>query len=146
LPPLAAAAGVATVETAALEYSEALLQAVPPYASLFLTDDAMLNGAPAERAAETYARFGFEMQPEWRAGSPDHLGLELVFLAWLAERKAWLAERKQPARHAFLTDQLLTWAPICCLAVERLPNAPLYSAVASLTRRTLLVMEDRETR
>jgi TorA maturation chaperone TorD len=139
LPPLAEAAGSAGVEAAALEYAESILQAVPPYASLFLTDDAMLNGAPAERAAERYARYGFEIQPVWRAGPPDHLGLELLFLAWLIERGV-------PAWSLFLDEQVLTWAPICCLAVERLPDAPLYSAVAALTRMTLLALERQGNR
>lgn len=134
LPPLAEAAGAATTESAALEYAETLLQAVPPYASLFLTPDAMLNGAPAELAAETYARHGFEIQPAWRAGPADHLGLELLFLAWLMEGNVseW---------RSFLAEQALTWAPVCCLAVERLPDAPLYRAVAGLTWHTLLALE-----
>ena len=91
----------------------------------------MLNATPAERAAETYARHAFAIQPEWRAGPADHLGLELLFLAGLTARGV-------PAAGAFLREQLLTWAPVCCLAVERLPRAPLYAAVARLTRQTLL--------
>jgi TorA maturation chaperone TorD len=135
LPPLAAACAALTPEAAALEYAEAILQAVPPYASLFLDDTAMLNAAPAELAAETYARYGFEVQPEWRAGPADHLGLELLFLAVLWEHDA-------PAARAFLSTQLLIWAPVCCLAVERLPHTPLYAAIARLSRRTLVSLLD----
>ena len=113
------------------------MQAVPPYASLFLDDSAMLNAAPAELAAETYARHGFAIRPEWRAGPSDHLGLELLFLASLIERGS------SDAR-AFLADQVLSWAPVCCLAVERLPRAPLYAALARLTRQTMLSLADQE--
>lgn len=137
LPPLSEAANTATAADAALQFAEALLQAVPPYASLFRSQDAMLNAEPAEVAAESYARHGFEIRGAWRAGAADHLGLELLFIAWSIERR-------QPGWRSFLVEQVLTWAPVCCLAVERLPYAPLYRAVAELTRLTLLSLEATE--
>jgi TorA maturation chaperone TorD len=110
-----------------------VLQLVPPYASLFLSEDAMLNGSHAERAEITYRHVGFQILPEWRAGPADHLGVELHFLAYLFERD-------EAAARVFLSEQLLTWAPVCLLAISRIESARLYSALARVTLDALLAL------
>ena len=134
LPPLAGVARSTTPEEAALEYAEVVLKQVPPYASLFLDEEAMLNGPHAERMQTEYARAGFEILREWRAGPADHLGLELHFLAHLIERRSetW---------YAVLVEEILSWAPVCCLAVERVEGAALYGPIARLTREVLVSLE-----
>lgn len=134
LPPLAEAATKETPEQAALEYAEVVLKQVPPYASLFLDEEAMLNGQQAERMQLAYAREGLEIRREWRAGPADHLGLELHFLAHLIEHgsDAW---------RDVLVGDILTWAPVCCLAVERVEDAGLYGPLARLTRDVLVSLE-----
>lgn len=112
LPPLADAASDADPRELAIAYSDLFLQAIPPYASLFLSEDAMLNSDPTERAQRSYSRSGFTIETEWRAGAADHLGVELHFIAFLMERES-------PVWKTFLREQLLSWAPVCCLAVER---------------------------
>lgn len=108
-----------------------ILKQVPPYASLFLDEEAMLNGPHAERIQLAYLREGFEIRREWRAGPDDHLGLELHFLAHLIEHEAetW---------REILVGEILTWAPVCCLAVERVDGAQLYGPIARLTRDVLV--------
>lgn len=126
LPGLDGIAAELTPEAAALEYSRLVLQLVPPYASLFLDDEAMLNSTPAERVELEYRRSGFRILPEWRAGPADHLGLELLFLAQLYEadgdRAAW-----------FLDAYLLPWAPVCLLALARIETGRLYPKLATVT-------------
>jgi TorA maturation chaperone TorD len=126
IPVLRETVTAITPAQAALEYSRVVLQLVPPYASLFLDEEAMLNGPHAERAELFYRRFGFEILPEWRAGPADHLGIELHFLAHLLKRDESSAE-------AFLARQLLPWAPVCLLAISRIESARLYPALASFT-------------
>lgn len=138
LPPLSEAVRDADLEGLAVSYAETFLQLVPPYASLFLSDDGMLNADPSENVLRLYSRSGFALLTEWRAGAPDHLGVELHFLAWLLAR--------DPARaSAFLHTHLLTWAPVCCLAVERSAIEPLYSSLARLTLDVLLALSEEST-
>ncbi len=133
LTGLEEAASNITPQQAALEYSRIVLQQVPPYASLFLGEDAMLNGPHAERVELHYRQAGFTIAPEWRAGPADHLGIELHFLAHLIERE-------DPAAGTFLTEWLLPWSPVCLLAIARIQTARLYPALAGLTIDVLLGM------
>lgn len=126
LPGLSGVAGEIAPEAAALEYSRVVLQLVPPYASLFLDDEAMLNSNHAEQVELEYRRTGFEIIPEWRAGPADHLGLELHYLAHLYEVDAAPAAR-------FLSNYLMPWAPVCLLAIARVESARLYPRLAAAT-------------
>lgn len=138
LPGLADAVEGLEPSEAAVEYSQVLLQLVPPYASLFLDDDAMLNADEAETVQRIYVRNGFEILPEWRAGPPDHLGLELLFLAHLYGRDASLARD-------FLREHLLTWAPVCLLAIARVEDSRLYASLADTTVQVLLALQEHFT-
>ena len=135
LEPMAGSLADVDEQKAAVDYSLLFLQLVPPYASLYLSDDGMLNADAAEEAQRTYSRAGFEVQTSWRSGAADHMGVELHFLASLLN-----ADSPQAGR--FLTDSLLTWAPVCCLAVERAQVSPLYSALARLTCDGLMALDD----
>jgi TorA maturation chaperone TorD len=129
---------VAEPDDLAIAYSELFLQLVPPYASLFLSDDGMLNADPAEEAQRAYTRAGFDVQSAWRAGAADHIGVELHFMATLLERDLSLAM-------TFLSHHLLNWAPVCCLAVERAQVHPIYTALGRLTCDVMLAIGDLDT-
>jgi TorA maturation chaperone TorD len=131
IPELAEVATGITPEAAALEYSRVVLQMVPPYASLFLDEDAMLNGPHTERVEMLYRQAGFSISREWRAGPADHLGIEMHFLAHLLEADDGRAGR-------FLAEYLLPWAPVCLLAISRIESASLYPALANVTLEVLL--------
>ncbi|MFW6074217.1 MAG: molecular chaperone TorD family protein, partial [Chloroflexota bacterium] len=126
LPALRDSAENITEEAAAIEYSTVLLQVVPPYASLFLHESGMLNAAPAEEAQRAYLEGGFEIDPAWRAGAADHLGLHLLFLAHL------LAHGSAGWR-GHLSRKILNWAPVCCLAVARVGDSRRYAPLATFT-------------
>lgn len=130
IPSLAGAASTITPEEAAVEYSSVVLQIVPPYASLFLHESAMLNAEPAEEAQRDYLQADFEIDPAWRAGAADHLGLQLLFLAHLmtSAREDW---------RPYLHGRLLPWAPVCCLAIARIEESRLYAPLAALTLEVL---------
>lgn len=134
LPRLTGTVEDLSAEDAAIEYSRVVLQLVPPYASLFLDEDAMLNANEAERVQLLYLRHGFEVRPEWRAGPADHLGLELLFLGNLVSRAEHLARR-------FLREHVLTWAPICLMAVARIDDSRIYSPLAETTLDVLFALD-----
>jgi TorA maturation chaperone TorD len=135
LPPLSDSASQASPESLAVSYSELFLTMIPPYASLFLSEDAMLNADAAEEAQRLYVRAGFDIAAEWRAGAADHMGVELHFLAFLLSRASADSSR-------FLKEHVLIWAPVCCLAVERARVEPLYTGIARLTLDVLLALAD----
>lgn len=120
-------------DAAALAYSQAVLQLVPPYASSFLDPEGMMNSDTTEAVLRRYHQAGFEVQSTWRAGAADHLGVELFFLAWLQARDLDMARD-------FLNEHLLSWAPVCCLAYERLAEIPLYPVLGRLTLDVLIAM------
>ncbi|MEZ4524215.1 MAG: molecular chaperone TorD family protein, partial [Thermomicrobiales bacterium] len=130
LPGLEDVCAAMTPEAAALEYSQVILQLVPPYASLLLDEEAMLNSAQAERVEAEYRLAGFSILPEWRAGPADHLGVELQFLGHLLA-----VDEDRAAR--FLNEYLLPWAPVCLLAISRIERATLYPALADVTLQVL---------
>ena len=133
LPPFAHVVDSTDATEMAIIYSEVMLHLAPPYASMFLSDTGMLNAEPAEDVLRLYVRSGFEVLPEWRAGAADHLGVELYYLAWLISAGS-------PVALDFLNRHLLTWAPVCCLAVERAQAHPFYSTLARTTLDVLLAL------
>jgi TorA maturation chaperone TorD len=108
---------------------------LPPYESLHrnMPDNAAVG--------EFYAKAGLVKFDG--AAPPDHLGIELRFLALLChgESAAWRAGRAKEARGAlenerdFLDQHLLAWAPAYLDMIEREARHPLYRALAGTARR-----------
>lgn len=118
-----------------------------PYESFFRRDDAMIESGSVNPVAVFYRRYGFEADLEaGRSISPDHLGIELEFMATICEREA-AAEASGEAGYAarirevgqeFLRDHLLRWAPIYLLAAQRNARTELYRDGADAALHFLL--------
>lgn len=124
--------GLPVAEPAALApaYADLLLLNVYPYGTAFTDDSGELNGPAARRLAMSYAAHGYHPPELDSTGAPDHLGLCLGFLHFLKQKRLDTRD--------FLLD-LVAWAPVCCLAVERNPAThPFYRALAVATREWLL--------
>ena len=79
---------------------------VLPWASALLSPEVHLGGPLSAAVSRRYSRAGF--QPP-SGHEPDHLGIELMFLAWLCER----GDTEQSA--AFAGDHLRPWLiPLAC--------------------------------
>ena len=114
----------------ALAYTDIFLLNVPPYGTVFTHAFGELNGPEAQRAAQAFETCGYHPPELGEVGAPDHLGL---WLGLLAHANATGLEA------ATALPDLLAWAPVCCLSVEREPAAhPFYRALAATTRDTLL--------
>ena len=105
---------------------------VYPYASVFLDDAAMLNGESTAYVERFYERIGFELHREWMVGAPDALGAELECMAWLVE------QRDDKKALEFLSEYVLPWVPVCCLAVERNTHLEFYRTLARVTRNRIM--------
>lgn len=119
-----------------------------PYASIFLASDGLLGGNVTEQVVGQYQRSGFVVDS--RATSPDHIGHELQFLAFLsaAEADAWRdglpqqALRVQQHQRDFLQSHLLHWLLPLVTAVSAIAPATFYVALADLALQ--LVLEQYE--
>lgn len=140
--------------TSAVEFERVFLRSVPPYESVFVSDDARRGGAASARVADTYDEIGFAEHREgrWRVAGPDHLGLELRAHAHLAavEAAAWRADRPDEAAGAvdnerrFLAEHLARWGQSCLDELGRLaasgPYAPVIEAVGEFLAREIATL------
>lgn len=114
-----------------------------PYESVFLDPSGQLGGDITTSAIRDYRQIGFDVGSD--AGSPDHVGHELAFLAFLdqAETKAHddnlptQVEVMQEYQSAFIDSHILRWLPPLVLAM-RDPLHPFYAALATVTLETLV--------
>jgi hypothetical protein len=116
-----------------------------PFESCFLGSDGLVGGVFANQVEAVYHQHGFDSP---QADSPDHIGVQMGYLAWLSECEslAWQAGdsadalRWQEAQKRFLEDHLLRWLITCTQAIRE-HGHPLYSAAAEMT--LALVMDHR---
>lgn len=120
----------ATPSQLATEFSDLLLLNVYPHASVFLDEDAELNGPAAEHVRQCFLEHSFD-PPELRTvAAVDHAGLCLAFLARRSPNDS------SPALTSFLHD-LYSWLPLCCFALER-EERPFHAWLAAETRTYVL--------
>ncbi len=114
----------------AIAYVDLLLNSVYPYGSSFTDAWGEINTPQAEQMYGWFAQYGFDSESLLEVGAPDHIGICLQFLAHTLETPC-----------VPFDTQLLRWAPVLCIAVEREPGAhPFYRALAGRTRATLLAL------
>lgn len=141
LPALCDLAETAT----AVDYERVFLRAVPPYESVFRSDDGRQGGPVAAAVAADYTDALFDESAQWRIASPDHLGLELRFHAVLVDREAtaWWADRPDEAAAAidderrFLAEHLGTWAFVALRALRPAATGTPYAVVLDLVEEFL---------
>lgn len=99
-----------------------------------------LTGPPAIEVQSAYAAAGFELAPDL-AEPPDHVGIELAFVAELLDRHAMAQDTADPesvaavaARiHAFCRDHLNRWLPVLRDRIRDGGTSPFYAAVGTLS-------------
>lgn len=110
-----------------------------PYASYYL-NGGQLMGAAAQAAHRLYLEHGVE--PEQGSTPPDHIALELGFLAVLAER-ALTDAHSVPALETsllFVREHLKPWLTSFCAALENSSGEAFFAALAEATKQ--FVAED----
>jgi anaerobic sulfite reductase subunit A len=118
---------------------------VVPYESYYLGDGETprLLGSPARSVLSEYAMAGAERRN--RKEIPDHVGVELEFMSYLADMEAKNlavgnkneADRWKMAQKRFLIEHLLLWIPDLCRRIEKRSKTDFYRGAAIITRRFL---------
>ena len=117
--------------------------AVSPYRSVF--EKGRNFQEPCDDAIAAYRQAGLEFRNRYSGEFPDHVGVMLGFVGWLAEREAEsleaadgvAAEAWRARREAFLLEQLGPWAPGWCRRARILAQHVFYRQVLELTERVL---------
>jgi TorA maturation chaperone TorD len=106
-----------------------------PYETIFLDSSGLLGGERSQAVANRYSQVGFIPGPS--APAPDHLGHQLLCLAYLLSAEASTnrpaeAHQWQKQQHDFLSNHLLRWLIPCTIALQQL-GQPFYATLAQLT-------------
>jgi TorA maturation chaperone TorD len=92
-----------------------------PFASAHLELEAHQLGSEGSRAQADYAEAG--LSPAFGSGPPDHISVELDFLAWLCRREAEASDEGEAAgwrerQHRFATRRMMGWLPSFARGLE----------------------------
>lgn len=135
-PAFQESGGTAALRSLRVDYARTFLMAASPYESVYLDESGMLNSGPASAMLEHYREAGWEPNELTSVGAPDHLGLELLFMAHLIDRRAaalaignrGAAQGFVEAQEELLANHLLRWAPIFGAALADVAASPFYRA------------------
>lgn len=113
----------------------------PPWESVYRSQGRLMMQDAADDARRTYAAFGLSVDET--GIMPDHIGVELNFLALVYEL-AGEENRKQSdcmrIRETFLNDHLLQWVPQFTTDMEAAAESHFYKSLARTTKATLALL------
>jgi TorA maturation chaperone TorD len=122
----------------------------PPWESVFFNEARQTFQEQTLQVRAWYRRFGLE--PEKLYHEPDdHIGLEMVFLAHLADQALQALDEGNDekfdslmdARRQFLSEHLLKWVGEWCSLVIENANTEFYKGVGYVIRGALLSIAER---
>jgi TorA maturation chaperone TorD len=119
----------------------------PPWESVYFNEERQTFQAQTLQVRSWFRRFGLESVKLYNEPD-DHAGLELAFLAHLAQLGlAALEQGDEPrldrileAQRKFLAEHPLQWMPAWCHQIEENANTSFYRGAARLTRGVLDVL------
>ena len=110
----------------------------PPWESVYRSQAKLMMQDAADEVRRIYAAFGLSV--EETGVMPDHIGIELNFLALLYERAADENGRQSDCMRIdqmFLNDHLTKWVPQFTIDMEMAADTQLYKTLARTTRNAL---------
>ncbi len=118
-----------------------------PWESFYGNDERLLFQESMLDVRHWYARFGLELVNAHREPD-DHIGLELLFMAHLAqlgleaveEGNTLNLEQVLAAQRGFLTNHLLKWAPRWCDQMVQHAHTDYYRGLVLVVRGALLAL------
>jgi TorA maturation chaperone TorD len=134
-----------------VEYTRTFLMNVHPYESVYLDESGMLNAPTSAAVLAHYREHGYDPPDLSSSGAPDHLGLELGFMAQLVDRTAAARRAGNGAvagalldeqRH-FLEAHLARWVPIFGWMLQDLAETSFYRSLGQ-TRESFILGDLQE--
>lgn len=122
----------------------------PPWESVYFNEDRMIFQEQTLDVRNWYRRFGLE--PENLHREPDdHIGLEMTFVAYLAELTLKVLDEQNEdkykllyeAKRQFLSEHLLKFGPAWCALTNEHAKTDFYQGLSYLTLGALLAVADR---
>jgi TorA maturation chaperone TorD len=121
----------------------------PPWESVHLNENRMIFQEQTLQVREWYRRFGVESENLYREPD-DHIGLELAFLAHLAQLGLQALEENDEikfgqtlqAQRQFISEHPLKWAPSWCELVEENAKTDFYRGLAKIISGTLFFLAE----
>jgi len=121
----------------------------PPYESVYREPEPVVMGGSTLDVLKRYEEAGFRLASSFK-DLPDHVAVELQFMALLCEEEAQAWEREDPTvaltllrrEEGFLRDHLARWVPSFCERVLSSTECSFYQAMASLARDYILLDQD----
>jgi TorA maturation chaperone TorD len=116
----------------------------PPWESVYFSEERLVFQEQTLQVREWYRRFGLQAVKLY-AEPDDHLGLELIFLAHLAQRGLTALEKNDrlelqtllEAQWGFLGSHPGKWVPIWCEQVAQQATTDFYRGIAYMIKGTL---------
>jgi len=130
-----------------VDYTDIAIMHLIPYETFYTREDGMIETGGANPVLQIYNDFGFRVDYEKaRVLGPDHIGVELEFMAMLAaaEDKAKRAGDREAAatlarrQREFLGEHLLRFAPLYLINVAEQARTPFYKDAAKLALEFML--------
>jgi TorA maturation chaperone TorD len=116
----------------------------PPWESVFFTEDRLVFQEQTLEVRNWYRRFGLELE-NLHKEPDDHIGLEITFIAYMAELGIQVLEegddskfqRLTEEKRKFLSEHLLKWGPEWCALVVEHAKTDFYRGLGYLTSGVL---------
>ncbi len=99
---------------------------VPPYASCYLDNPAILWGPSTHQVMAWYGQIGLEWQRSFSVTAPDHIGVEWAFLAELSDLSS---PEALELRRVFIADHISQWFPVFIDHLRRTVRGSYYPAL-----------------
>jgi putative dimethyl sulfoxide reductase chaperone len=103
----------------------------PPWESVYRSDEHLVFDWPALEVSASYREMG--LGTDQTRSPEDHIGLELLFMAIMAEREAAGEAGAAAVQASFLREHLLAWVPAFCDDVTHQAQTDLYRGLGLLT-------------
>ena len=122
----------------------------PPWESVYFSEDRMIFQKQTLEVRDWYRRFGLELE-NLHKEPDDHIGLEMSFIAYMAELGIKILEEQDEekyqllndAKRQFLSEHLLQWGPTWCALVKENAKTDFYRGLSYLTMGAMLAIADR---